>query len=92
MFIAEEVLRPGNICFSMKLHWKGIMKCCLIDDLETGWSRLVDWGVVSLQGKSLKSAVSKIAGGAVVYYIWCQRNSIIHGGQQNTESEHSAFN
>uniref|UniRef100_A0A2N9GQ02 UBP-type domain-containing protein n=1 Tax=Fagus sylvatica TaxID=28930 RepID=A0A2N9GQ02_FAGSY len=43
---SEEVLRPGNICFSMKLHWKGIMKCCLIDDLETGWSRLVDWGVV----------------------------------------------
>jgi len=57
---------------------------CLVIDPPEEWELVVEWSVKALQGKSLKSTICKVSLGAV-YYLWMQRNALIHGQTPKTE-------
>jgi hypothetical protein len=59
VFTAEVIWKIETIYSSNAASriWREAMGCCLIDNPEIEWSRLVDWGLVSLKGRSLKAVL-----------------------------------
>ena len=65
--------------FSQRI-WRRIMALCLVSNTSFYWEDLVEWGVVHLKGKGMRAIVCKLAWWAIVYYLWSQRNAVLHVG------------
>lgn len=55
------------------------MQSCLELFSVVDWDDVAIWCTMQLKGKSLQTRLCKLSLGAVVYYIWIQRNNLIHG-------------
>ena len=63
------------------------MALCLISDPHFCWEHLVEWGTMHLKGEGLRANLCKLAWWAIVYYLWFQRNALLHAGQVKTEDQ-----
>jgi hypothetical protein len=56
------------------------MASYLIANPKVEWEDVAVWSTNALKGKSLHSAgLCKLCFGATVYYLWRQRNDLMHG-------------
>uniref|UniRef100_A0A2N9HS76 Reverse transcriptase zinc-binding domain-containing protein n=1 Tax=Fagus sylvatica TaxID=28930 RepID=A0A2N9HS76_FAGSY len=68
-------------CSFSKRLWRNVMALCLISDPQFCWEYLVEWGFMHLNGKGLRANLCKLTSWATVYYLWFQRNALLHAGQ-----------
>ena len=90
MSSVDMLLKP-EITFSLialsKRIWRNVMALCLIYDPQFCWEHLVEWGTMHLKGEGLRANLCKLAWWAIVYYLWFQRNVLLHAGQVKTEEQ-----
>uniref|UniRef100_A0A2N9JAL9 Reverse transcriptase domain-containing protein n=1 Tax=Fagus sylvatica TaxID=28930 RepID=A0A2N9JAL9_FAGSY len=67
-------------CSFSKRIWRNVMALRLISDPQFCWEHLVEWGSMHLKGKGLRANLCKLAWWAIVYYLWFQRNVLLHAG------------
>lgn len=63
------------------------MFICLVSDAKSNWQELMTWATGNLKRQGLKTYIFKIALWASVYYLWFQRNAIIHYGSIWSEEQ-----
>lgn len=61
------------------------MTDCLVDDPCVCWDQIMDWSIVFLKGKGLKSILCKLCLAATVYHVWKHRNDLCHGNSPRSE-------
>jgi hypothetical protein len=74
-------------CSFTKRIWCTIMSFFLISKVHHCWDDLLDRGISSLKGSSLRATVCKMAWWSSAYHIWLQRNVIIHNSIVWTEEK-----
>jgi hypothetical protein len=74
-------------CSFSKRIWRNVMALCLISDPQFCWEHLVEWGSMHLKRKGLRANLCKLAWWATVYYLWSQKNALLHAGQVKTEDQ-----
>jgi hypothetical protein len=58
---------------------------CSFKNVPLDWNNIQSWGAAELQGKSLKASLGRLCLGATVYYLWQQRNDLLHCNKPRTE-------
>lgn len=90
MFCYGCIESRGHLSFACSFSrriWRALMSICLIPNPHVDWEEVIRWFVKDLQGTSLKANACRLSLAAVVYYLWWQRNALLHGKIPRTEED-----
>ncbi|XP_039068771.1 uncharacterized protein LOC120215047 [Hibiscus syriacus] len=61
-------------CFYARNVWNVVLGLCGIRSIADSWDQRLNWLVVSLKGKSLRTRILKLAWTGFLYHVWEERN------------------
>jgi hypothetical protein len=61
------------------------MYACLFTDIPSEWEKVMTWSIATLWGKCLQASLGKLCLSAYIYYLWQQRNALVHNSNLRTE-------
>ncbi|XP_039006662.1 uncharacterized protein LOC120134275 [Hibiscus syriacus] len=61
-------------CSYAKNVWNVVLGLCGIHSIADSWDQRLNWLVVSMKGKSLRTRILKLAWTGFLYHVWEERN------------------
>ncbi|XP_039044181.1 uncharacterized protein LOC120183571 [Hibiscus syriacus] len=74
-------------CSYARNVWNDVLGLCGIRSIADSWDQCLNWLVVSLKGKSLRTRILKLAWTGFLYYVWEERNFRLFRGLSRSSED-----